>query len=144
MYYMYVYVKCTCRALKEAMKSGGSNLTQQHAEDLSLCALFLMEASKRVACEFGVCHSKSHATRDANNDITKVLNYLLEKKVVQELPERPSVGFKDPTDDGLDKMCNTNWIKDTLSRSGCDDNLEEDTIHELTESDQDYELYYVT
>ena len=119
-------------------------MTQQHAEDLSLCALFLMEASKRVAREFGACHSKSHTTRDANKDITHVLNHLLEKKVTQELPERTSIAFKDPTDDGLDKMCNTNWIKDTLSRIECDDNLEEDTTYELTESDQDYELFDVT
>lgn len=127
------------------MKSGGSNLTQQHAEDLSLCALFLMEASKRVAREFGVYRSKSHTTRDANKDVNNLLNYLLEKKVAHELPGRTSIGFKDPTDDGLDKMCNTNWIKDTLSRTGCDDNLEEeDTTFELTEADQDYELFDVT
>ena len=126
------------------MKSGGSNLTQQHAEDLSLCALFLMEASKRVAREFGVYRSKSH-TRDANKDVNNLFNYLLEKKVAHKLPERTSIGFKDPIDDGLDKMCNTNWIKDTLSRTGCDDNLEEeDTTFELTEADQDYELFDVT
>jgi hypothetical protein len=125
------------------MKSGGSNLTQQHAEDLSLCALFLMEASKRVAHEFGACRSTSHTARDTNKDITTIVNYFLEKKVAQELPERTSICFKDPTDDGLDKMCNTNWIKDTLSRTGCDDNLE-DTIYELTECDQDYELFDVT
>ena len=59
-------------------------------------------------------------------------------------PEHASLGFKDPTDDSLHKMCNTNWIKDTLSRTGCDDNLEEGTIHELTECDQDYELFDVT
>ena len=109
------------------MKSGGSNLTQQHAEDLSFCALFLMEASKRVTREFGAGHSKLHTTRDANKDITNVLNYLLEKKVAQELPECTSIPFKDSTDDGLDKICNTNWMKDILSRTECDDNLEEDT-----------------
>ena len=124
------------------MKSGGSNLTQQHAEDLSLCALFLMEASKGVAREFCVYRSKSHTIRDANKDVNNLLNYLLEKKVAHELPECASIGFKDPTDDGLDKMCNTNWIKDTLSRTGCDDNPE-DTC-ELTEADQDYELFDVT
>ena len=89
------------------MKSGGSNLTQQHAEDLSLCALFLIYTSKRVAHEFGARRSQSHSTRDANKDITNVVNYFLEKKVAHEIPERTSIGFKDPTDDGLDKMCNT-------------------------------------
>ena len=112
------------------MRTGGSNLTQQHTEDLSLCALFLMEASKKVAHEFGACRSKSHTTRDVNKDVVSVVNYLLDKKVTQELQERTSVAFKDPTDDGLDKMCNTNWIQDTLSRTECDDNLEEETADE--------------
>ena len=114
-------------------------MTQQHAEDLSLCALFFMEASKKVAHEFGACRSKLHTTRDTNKDILSMLNYLLDKKVTQELQERTSVAFKDPTNDGLDKMCNTNWIKDTLSRTECDDNLEEET-EGITEFDKDYGL----
>ena len=97
-----------------------------------------MDASKRVASEFGARRSKAH---DNNNDIATVLNSLLEKQVTQELQERTSVAFKDPTDIGLDKLCNTNWIQDTsLSRTECDDNLEEDTIHEISEYEQDYEL----
>ena len=59
LHFVYVHV-CTCRVLKEAMRTGGSNLTQQHAEDLSLCALFLMEASKKVDHEFGVNRYTSH------------------------------------------------------------------------------------
>ena len=40
--------------------------------------------------------------------------------------------------------CATPTGSDTLSRTECDDNVEEDTTHELTESDQDYELFDVT
>ena len=40
-YYMYSSV------LKETMIGGGGNITKTHAEDVSLCALFLMDASKR-------------------------------------------------------------------------------------------------
>ena len=119
-------------------------MTQQHAEDLSLCALFLMDASKRVASEFGARRSKAHTTRDANKDIMTLLNSLLEKQVTQELHERTSVAFKDPTDIGLDKLCNTNWIQDTLSKFECGDNLEEDTVDEITEYEQDYELFDVS
>ena len=70
----------------------------------------------------------SHSTRDANKDITNVINYFLEKKVAHEIPKRTSIGFKDPR------------IKDTLSRTEC----LEDTIYELTECNQDYELFDVT
>ena len=73
-------------------------MTQHHAEDLFLCALFLMDASKRVASEFGARRSKAHTTRDANKDIITLLNLLLEKQVTQELQERTSVAFKDPAD----------------------------------------------
>ena len=79
---MYTFV-CTNRVLKEAMRTGGSNLTQEHAEDLSLCALFLMEAAKKVDREFGVTQSTSHSTRDADKDIGTVMNNLLERKVTQ-------------------------------------------------------------
>ena len=94
---------CTCRALKEAMKRSGSNLTQQHAEDLSLCSLFLMETSKRIAHEFGACCSQQGMLKGYH----QCGYYFLKKKVAHEIPERTSIGFKDPTDDGLDKMCNT-------------------------------------
>ena len=117
-------------------------MTQQHAEDLSLCALFLMEASKKVDREFGACRATSHTTKDASKDISTVLSYLLDKKVTQELTERTSPVFCDPTDNGLDKLCNTDWIQETLSRTECDDNLEEDEREEII--DQGYELHDVT
>ena len=125
------------------MRTGGSNLTQEHTEDLSLCALFLMEASKKVDREFRASRSTAHTTKDATKDITRLTNHLLEREVVQELPERTSLVFIDPTDNGLDKMCNTNWIQDTLSRTECDSNPEEeDLLDRIT--DQDYELSDVT
>lgn len=117
------------RVLKETMRTGGFNLTQQPAEDLSLSALFLMEASKKVERDFGVHRSTSHTTRDANSDITKISNYLLEKKVTHEISQRTSPAFSDPAEIGLDKMCNTSWIHDTLARTESDDYLEEDVRH---------------
>ena len=125
------------------MRTGGSNLTQEHAEDLSLCALFLMEASKKVDHEFGVTRSTSHSIRDANKDIGAVTNNLLERKITQELPERTSAAFSDPTNNGLDKLCNTNWLQNVLSRADCDSNLEEDDLMDRI-TDQDYELYNVS
>ena len=139
---MYIFV-CTNRVLKEAMRTGGSNLTQEHAEDLSLCALFLMEAAKKVDREFGVTRSTSHSTRDADKDIGTVTNNLLERKVTQELPERTSSVFSDPTNNGLDKLCNTKWVHDVLSRTDCEFNLEEGDLEDRV-TDQDYELYNIT
>ena len=39
------------------MRGGGGNITTSHGEDVSLCALFLMEASKKVDREFQ-CNSQ--------------------------------------------------------------------------------------
>ena len=49
--------------------------------DMSLCALFLLDASKRVDEQLRV-HEKSshHTTRDADKDITKMASYLVKGK----------------------------------------------------------------
>ena len=54
--------------------------------------------------------------------------------MTQELQERTSVAFKDPTYDGLDKISNTNWIKDTLSIIECDGNLVDEKIQMKSQS----------
>ena len=36
------------------MRASGANETQKHVEDVSLCALFLMDVAKRVDRMFGV------------------------------------------------------------------------------------------
>ena len=62
-----------------------------------------------------------------------------------ENKERTSPTFEDPTVAGLDKMFNTSWVKDTLSRFDIEeDNLEvEDTMVHHGTVDSDYELSHV-
>ena len=55
--------------MKETMRGGGGNITKSHADDVSLCALFLMEASKKVDREFRCSQSTAHTVRDASRDI---------------------------------------------------------------------------
>lgn len=121
------------------MRSGGSNLTPQHMEDLSLCGLFLMEVAKKVDREFGALQTSSHTTHDAYKDITKLLNYLTEKKVGEQIKERNSPIFLDPTDVGLNKMCNSTWIRDTLDRADTED-LEREVSEDHGTIDMNYEL----
>ena len=45
--------------------------------------------------------------------------------------ERTSPAFCDPTDNGMDKLCYTWLDQETLSRTECDSNLEEDEAYEL-------------
>ena len=52
----------------------------------------------------------------------KLIVRLMEAEVKQELSNRISPAFKDPTDKGLDKMYT--WIQDTMSKSAVRDDLE--------------------
>ena len=45
--YLLMIINFLYSVLKQAMRSGGGNITETHAEELSVCALFLMEASKK-------------------------------------------------------------------------------------------------
>jgi hypothetical protein len=98
------------------MRSGGGNLTDAHAEDVSLCALFLMEAAKATDKEFEAHRTTAHTIRDANKDILKISTQLLINSVACAVQNRTSPAFEDPTDDGLAKMCNTAWVTDILAK----------------------------
>ena len=97
------------------MRSGG-NLTDAHAEDVSLCALFLMEAAKATDKKFEAHRTTAHTIRDANKDILKIFTQLLMNSVAYAVQNRTSPAFEDPTDDGLAKICNTAWVKDILTK----------------------------
>ena len=47
------------------MWASGGNLTDSHTEELSLCALFLMLAAKKVDKEFSCHQSSAHTVRKA-------------------------------------------------------------------------------
>ena len=65
--------------------------------------------------------------------------HIMEAKVAQEVTNRSSPPFGDPTEKGLDKMFNTSWIEDTLSKTtSADDDLE--TGEQDIEVNLDYEL----
>ena len=122
------------------MRAGGSNVTKTHAEDISLSALFLLNASKKVDHEFNARKSTSHTIRDASKDILKLTSALLEKKVTSEDVARSSPPFTDPTFLGHKKISTTTWVKDTLATiNNLDEALQmEERDEQLV--DIDYEL----
>ena len=141
--YMYahtVYLFNYFSVVKQAMRSGGGNLTEAHAEDISLCALFLMEAAKATDKEFEAHRTTAHTIRDANKDILKISTQLISNSVTCTVQNRTLPAFKDPTDDGLAKICNTSWVKDILEKANYTD--DELTGEEEIESfiDTNYEI----
>ena len=94
-------------------------MTAKHVEDVSMCALFLMQAAKKADREFGCYQSGQHTSRDANKDITKMSGHLLRAKAASEQEQRREPGFIDPTNAGLNTLCNTDWVKTTLAKHPC-------------------------
>ena len=93
------------------MRAGGSHITPEHAEDISLCGLFLMEVTKRVDREYSVHNGAAHTATNSRRDIVKLAEHLMSANI------RSKTSFVDPTSDGLKKMTTTTWIQDTLNRN---------------------------
>ena len=71
------------RVMKQALRSSGGNITEQHIVDVSLSALFLMEAAKKADRAFGVTpQTSAHTIRNAENEM---VNHLLQKDVTTEV-----------------------------------------------------------
>lgn len=89
------------------MRAGGGNITRTHAEEISLCALFLMDASKKVDRDFSVHRSTAHTVRDAQKDIQRLTGTLLRSEVTSEISSRNLPPFTDPTMIGHKKIGTT-------------------------------------
>ena len=90
----------------------------KHMDEVSLGALFLMQAAKKTDKLFKVKpQSTKHTVRDSNKDVMKMVAYLSGEKVHVEKNERNSPPFTDPTETGWKKISTTSWLNDTLTRS---------------------------
>ena len=97
-------------------------MTTAHITEVSLAALFLLEAAKNTDREFGVTtQSGRHTVRDAAVDVQKIAQHLLEKSVTTETQGRHSPKFVHPTDAGWVKMSSPNWLVAVLSISLVED-----------------------
>ena len=121
--------KCSCvmfnflhRVVKQTLRSSGANVTTAHITEVSLAALFLLEAAKKTDREFGVTtQSQRHTVRDAAVDVQKIVQHLLEKSVTTETQGRHSPKFIHPTNAGWVKMSSPNWLAAVLSSSLLED-----------------------
>ena len=101
--------------LKEALRSSGANCTEKHMEELSMCALLLLDVAKKSDLEFSTAYRSSrHTVRSAEDDIKKMVNHLIEENVMQESENGEKVTFKDPLQIGMQKMVN-GWLKKFLT-----------------------------
>lgn len=120
MYTALTYAKdlLFCKVVKQTLCSAGGNLTDKHVEDVSLSALFLMDAAKKADKIMGVSpQTTSHTYSDASSDVKKMVTYLRENEVSSLIENRLSPPFEDPTSSGYKKLCSSWWME-TLSDDG--------------------------
>lgn len=120
------------------MRSSGANVTDKHITDISMCALFLLEAAKKCDKVFGVPPSyTAHTVRDSQSDIKKIRSELLEKGITREKENRTTPLFLDPTEKGLTTLTNGEWLQKQLSS---DEHLQSEQENRGEVIDIDYEL----
>ena len=120
------------------MRGGGGNITKTHAEDVSLCALFLTDASKRWTVNSRLNSQQLTQSKTLTGTSIGWKTTLLKTKVIAEDAKRNSPPFADPTDTGHRKITTTSWVADTLLSTSIDDLELEVSDTEL--ADLNYEL----
>ena len=141
--YTYVYYTCMytqCRMIKETMRASGANATKKHLEEVSLCALMLMNTAKKVDQMYGTTQSGSHTTRDGTGDTSKIVQYLLSEGVTNEKEGSQEALFDDPRVIGSRKVSEgrlDEYLKGDIQLE------EQDTIMEVGEDEINYELYNI-
>ena len=94
--------------------------------------------------EFKCTQTTVHTTKDAGKDIQVLTAHLLENKVTTISSERREPAFEDPTETGMKKICNTSWVKDTLSKLPAEEEIEDYSLPQNILDDLDYELSDIT
>ena len=123
--------------MKQTLQASGSNATEAHIAEVSLSALFLLEAAKKTDREFGIApESRMHTIKDARNDINKIAQYLREKDVIVETAGRTSPHFTHPIEKGWERLSNSDWLPSVLASS-----LVEEEEVQRGEVSLDYELF---
>ena len=134
------------RILKEALRSGGGQLTQSHMEDVSMAVLFLMEASKKADETFHVPpQCGCHTVVDSGKDVKKMWEHLQDPTVTTADGPQSGVPFLDPALEGWKKLTTTSWLQDTIKKyhfQGDDNDLQGELQHTEESADPSYELSY--
>lgn len=74
--------------VKETLRASGANITDNHTIQVSLAALFLLEAAKKVSMLFGTHQTSHHSVRDPSLDVLKMcvsFKKMLQRRARNEL-----------------------------------------------------------
>ena len=130
--------------IKQALKASGTNCTEAHMVDVSLCGLFLLQVARQVDEQIRTpCRSSHHTVRDAKADIKKMALHMLESKVSTEVQTRTSPTFDNPVHQGMEKI-NSGWLSEFVAKSSSeiDYDIDPPDTSEL-DADINYELYVI-
>ena len=129
------------RIFKQALRSGGGQLTEKYVEEVSMAVLFLMEASKKTDAAFALpVPNTSHTVVNSQNDIGKIVMHLIESCATASLSSRQSAPFPDPAVAGWKKFTTTNWLVETIKRTAIEIEGDDDDLQCRDEVELYYEL----
>ena len=99
--HVYRYIPFSLRVIKQTLRSSGANVTEAHITEVSLAAMFLLDATKKTDQQFKATPQlHSHTVRDARDDVLKVATYLTNKSVMTETHGRHQPEFTHPVQKG--------------------------------------------
>ena len=128
--------------MKQALRSSGANLTEQHMVNVSLCSPFLLQVAKQADHVLQTPHRSTHHTiRDSSEDISKMVTCLLKESVTSEVGQRTGWKFEDPYLRGTQKI-GMGTVEKYINRTDEDLDQHEETEEADAENvvDLDYEL----
>lgn len=102
------------RVIKETLRASGANITDNHTIQVSLAALFLLEAAKKVFMLFVTHQTSHHSVRNPSSDVLKMCMCLLQEKATKESMQRTGSPFVDPVRIGMEKLAG-GWLDRILN-----------------------------
>jgi len=128
------------RVIKETVRASGANITDNHTIQVSLAALFLLEAAKKVSMLFGTHQTSHHSVRDPSSDVLKMCMCLLQEKATKESKELTGSPFVGPVRIGMEKLAG-GWLDRILNCCDPEPEDQEESENENADIEIDYELY---
>lgn len=112
-------------------------------QNVSLCALFLLNACKLSDAHLNIKTTTHHTVRSAAEDINHMVTYMMEKEVGKENQNRSVDTFVNPLSAGAEKIA-AGVIQKFIDKTSPDEDAADDSDEQDNAVELDYELYQTT
>ena len=131
--------------LKNALRSSGANVTEEHLKTVSMASQTLHDAALLCDEELGVASYGGHRTSSTINEIDTLVKATLEGNVMATRPGR-SIDDKDTFvphyTDGIEKCIGKQWLKKFLRDTATIADFEFDELENQVDTDCTTDIFY--